>query len=198
MYGIYLFSAVLGGGLVLFSLLGGGDDGGVDGDIEVDVDGGAEGPEAHGHLGGDLLLGLFRFRNLTFLLAGFGVTGLLGTWLGAGRAATAVLAGVVGLSAMLLVHGVFTWLRRTDSGMDVFSDHDLEGAFARVVVPMTATTRGRVSCIASGQQLYLTARLDAGSGDRLEVGAPVVILRMHDGVAEVAPAPSLELSSSSD
>lgn len=198
MYGIYLFSAVLGGGLVLFSLLSGGDDGGADGDIDVEVDAGAEGPGVHGHLGGDLLLGLFRFRNLTFLLAGFGITGLLGTWLGTGRTATAVLAGVVGLSAMLLVHGVFTWLRRTDSGMDVFSDQDLEGSFARVVVPMTATTRGRVSCIASGQQLYLTARLDAGGGERLEVGTPVVILRMRGGVAEVAPAPSLELSSSSD
>lgn len=194
MYGVYLFSAVLGGGMVLFSLLTGGDDG-AGGDLEVD---GAEGPGGHGHLGGDLLLGLFRIRNLTFLLAGFGITGVLGTWLGAGKWATALLAGAVGVTSMLLVHGVFTWLRRTDSGMDVFSDQDLEGTFARVVVPMTATTRGRVSCVASGRQLYLTAQLDAGGGERLEVGTPVVILRMRGGVAEVAPAPSLELSSSSD
>lgn len=196
MLGVYLFSAVLGGGLVLFSLLSGGDDGGADGDIEVD--GGAEGAGTHGHLGGDLLLGLFRFRNLTFLLAGFGLTGVLGTWLGAGRAATLVLAAVVGISAMLLVHGVFTWLRRTDSAGDVFSDQDLEGAFARVVVPMTTTARGRVSCIASGQQLFLTARTAPEYPEQLAVGTPVVILRMQGGVAEVAPAPSLELSSSTD
>lgn len=196
MFGLYLFSAVLGGGLVLFSLLSGGDDGAGGDDLEID--GGADGPEVHGHMGGELLLGLFRFRNLTFLMAGFGITGVLGTWLKAGSTATAVLAGLVGVSSMLLVHGVFSWLRRTDSAADVFSDHDLEGTFARVVVPMAATTRGRVSCVASGQQLYLTARLDAGYPERLEIGTPVVILRMRGGVAEVAPAPSLELSSSSD
>lgn len=194
MFGLYLFSAVLGGGLVLFSLLSGGDDGAGD-EIEVD---GVDSPEVHGHLGGDLLLGLFRFRNLTFLLAGFGITGILGTWLGAGSVATALLAVVVGVSAMLLVHGVFTWLRRTDSAIDVLSDHDLEGTFARVVVPVSSASRGRVSCIASGQQLYLTARLESGNVHPLEVGTPVVILRMQGGVAEVAPAPSLELSSSTD
>jgi hypothetical protein len=198
MFGVYLFSAVLGGGLVLFSLLGGSDEAGAGSDIDVDVDGGADEPGSHVHLGGELLLGLFRFRNLTFLLAGFGVTGVLGTWLGVGRIATALLAGTVGVAAMVLVHGVFTWLRRTDSARDVFSDHDLEGAFARVVVPMTATARGRVSCIASGQQLFLTARTAPEYPEQLAVGTPVVILRMQGGVAEVAPAPSLELSSSTD
>jgi len=197
MFGVYLFCAVLGGGLVLLSLLGGDDaDAGVG--EGLDSQGTNTGPGMHGSAAGELLLGLFRFRNLTFLMAGFGITGLLGTWLGTASGTTLVLAGGVGASAMLLVHGVFTWLRRTDSAVDVFSDQDLEGTFARVVVPMTAGTMGRVSCIASGQQLYLTARLDAAATQAVPVGAPVVILRMRDGVAEVSSAPSLELSSSTD
>jgi len=197
MLGVYLFCTVLGGGLVLLSLLGAGDhDAGVgDG---VDVGGEHAGAGSHVTGAGELLLGLFRIRNLTFLLAGFGITGLLGTWLGAGRVTTALLAGVMGVSAMLLVHGVFTWLRRTDSAVDVLGDSDLEGTLARVVLPITAAARGRISCVASGQQLFLTARLADGQPELPEVGSPVVILRMRGGVAEVAPATGLDLPSSID
>jgi hypothetical protein len=195
-FGVYLFCAILGGGMVLFSLLGGGDS-----EVEVEVgedldfDGGGDAP--HGGVG-HLLLGFFKLRNLTFLLAAFGITGLLGTWLQVGPAATALLAAALGLTAMFLVHFVFQWLHRTDSAMDVLSDTDLEGTFARVVVPLARGTRGRISCIASGQQLYLTARLAESAAEAVGVGTAVVILRMNAGVAEVAPAPSLELSSSTD
>lgn len=196
MFGVYLFCAILGGGLVLFSLLGSGaDDVGLGEGLDSE---GPGGPSGGGSLAGELLLGFFRFRNLTFLLAGFGVTGLLGIWLGLSALATAALAAGMGVFAMLLVHLVFVWLRRSDSAVDVLSDTDLEGRFGRVVVPIGPGARGRISCVASGQQLYLTARLAEEASAPVAVGVPVVILRMADGVAEVAPAPSLELSSSTD
>lgn len=196
MFGVYLFCAVLGGGLVLFSLLGGDSDDGLTEGLEAEPGSGA-GASPTG-VAGELLLGFFRVRNLTFLLAAFGVTGLLGHWLGLAPLLTAALATGLGLVAAMLVHGTFTWLRRTDSARDVLEDSDLEGSFARVVVPITPGGRGRISCEASGQQLYLTARLSGQAGDSLPVGAPVVILRMEAGVAEVTSAPSLELSSSND
>jgi hypothetical protein len=197
MFGVYLFCAVLGAGLVLLSLLGGGEH---EAGIGEGLDSGGEAGEPSGHssAAGELLLGLFRIRNLTFLLAGFGITGLLGTWFNAGGVTTAVLASVMGVVAMLVVHGTFVWLRRTDSATDVLGDTDLEGALARVVVPISALSRGRVSCVASGQQLFLTARLAEGQPDLPDVGSPVVILRMRGGVAEVAPANGLDLPSSID
>lgn len=196
MLGVYLFCAVLGVGLVLFSLLGGDTDAGVGEGLDAEA-ASIPAPGASG-LAGELLLGFFRVRNLTFLLAGFGVTGLLGHWLGLAPTLTALLAAGLGLASALVVHGVFTWLRRTDSSVDVLKDSDLEGTFARVVLPLTGRQRGRISCIASGQQLYLTARLADDSTEVLPVGAAVVILRMQSGVAEVSAAPGLELSSSTD
>jgi hypothetical protein len=197
MFGVYLFCAILGGGLVALSLLSPGEhDAGLGDELDAEAEGTSQG--GHSSLAGELLLGLFRIRNLTFLLATFGVTGILGTWLGAGRVVTAVLAGVMGLAAMFLVHGVFTWLRRTDSAVDVLGDSDLEGTLARVVVPITTTSRGRISCVASGQQIFLTAKLADGQPELPQVGSPVVILRMRAGVAEVAPANGMDLPSSID
>lgn len=194
MASLYLFCAVLGGGLVLFSLLGGSDgDAGIGDSLDADGAGGAGGFGA-----GQLLLGLFRVRNLTFLLAGFGVTGLLGTWAGLGGMATAVIAALMGVAAMVTVHAVFAWLRHTDSAVDVLSDADLEGTLARVELPLQPGTRGRVSCVASGRQIYLTARLAPDATQPLAPGAAVVILRMDAGVAEVAAASGLELPSSTD
>lgn len=196
MFGVYLFCAVLGGGLVLFSLLGGDSDDGLAEGLEAES-GPGTGASSTG-VAGELLLGFFRVRNLTFLLAAFGVTGLLGHWLGLAPLLTVALATGLGVLSAMLVHGAFTWLRRTDSAADVLEDSDLEGSFARVVVPIAPGGRGRISCEASGQQLYLTARLSGEAGESLPVGAPVVILRMEAGVAEVTSAPSLELSSSND
>lgn len=190
MFGVYLFCTILGGGLVLFSLLGGAEH---DAGMGDDLDAGGHGASSSG-----LILGIFRVRNLTFLLTAFGITGLLGSWLNVGSVLTAILAGAMGISAMFLVHGVFTWLRRTDSSVDVLNDSDLEGSFARVVVPLRPGGLGRISCVASGQQLYVTARLPAEAVEVLPVGAPVVVLRMHAGVAEVSAAPGLELSSSTE
>jgi membrane protein implicated in regulation of membrane protease activity len=196
MFGVYLFCAVLGGGLVLFSLVGGDSDDGLAEGLEAEP-GAGTGASPTG-MAGELLLGFFRVRNLTFLLAAFGVTGLLGHWLGLAPLLTAALATGLGLVSAMLVHGTFTWLRRTDSARNVLEDSDLEGSFARVVLPIAPGGRGRISCEASGQQLYLTARISGEAGAPLPVGAPVVILRMEGGVAEVTSAPSLELSSSND
>lgn len=196
MFGVYLFCAVLGGGLVLFSLLGGDSDDGLAEGLEVET-GAGSGPSSAG-MAGELLLGFFRVRNLTFLLAAFGVTGLLGHWLGLAPLLTAALATGLGLVSAMLVHATFTWLRRTDSARDVLEDSDLEGNFARVVVPLAASGLGRISCEVSGRQLYLTARLADSAEPALAEGTPVVILRMDGGVAEVSAAPSLELSSSND
>lgn len=194
MLGLYVFAMVVGVGLVLFSVLGGGDDAsdlGIDGDADIDVDVEHGGGLAAGV--GDIVLGLFRPRNLTFLLAAFGTTGTLLTLAGDNTAATFLMASSMGVGAWLLSHAVFTWLRRTDSAVDALSDRDLEGSIATVTLPIVPGQRGRIMVMVAGRQAYLTARLDPEVERPLAVGAEVLIRSTEGGVAQVIPTDTLGL-----
>ncbi len=195
MLGIYLFAMVVGVGLLLFSILGGGDSDvdapDVDVDIDADVD--FDGDLSPAGAVGDVVLGLFRPRNLTFLLAAFGTTGALLTWTRGSDADTLLLASAMGAGAWMLSHAVFTWLRRTDSGIEALSDRDLEGSIGTVTLPIVPGSRGRVTIVIAGRQTYLTARLEPGVTEALAPGTEVLIRRTDNGVAEVIPTASLDL-----
>lgn len=181
MLGLYLFAAILGGGLLVLSTFGHDTDG--------DVGGGHHGP-------GEIVLGFFRPRNLIFFLAAFGVTGSALTLLGRAGPLTAALAVAMGLLAMSATQALFAWLQRSDSAADVLDDRDLEGTSARVVLPVSPGARGRVVCLVAGREHYLTAQLAQGTTDALAAGRDVVIIGVHNGVAQVAPFDTLELPSS--
>ncbi|MGD8697785.1 MAG: hypothetical protein PVJ43_00760 [Gemmatimonadales bacterium] len=219
MLGIYILAAMLGGGLLLFSVISGAfhgvgdvdatgaDISGVDADlsgVDADVSGGdihVGGVDADHdvHVGHDtpglLVLGLFRPRNLIFCLAAFGLTGTFLTVMGNAPDATLTLSLVMGGGAWLLTYGVFTWLRRTDSGVDAVSEREIEGRAARVVLPMAPGEPGRIVCLVADRELYLTARPAPDVARALEAGSEVVILRIEGGVAEIIPFDALELPS---
>ena len=180
MLGLYIFAAVLGAGLLLLSQLG----------SDHDAGGGAgdhgHGPDLAAHGPAELLLGFFRPRNLIFLLAAFGVTGTLLTLTGAAAPLTLGLSVIMGLTAMALTHGVFTWLRRSETVADAVADADLEGSVCRIVLPVRPGERGRIACLVGDQEMHITARLAEGAGEVLDSGREVVVLRMIDGEAEVA------------
>lgn len=181
MLGVYLFAAVLGCGLLVFSF---GDDHGGQGH-GVDVHHGFAGA-IHPHVG-DVLLGFFRPRNLIFFLAAFGLTGSLLTWLGTSFAPTLLAAAGMGTGALLVTGALFRWLGRSDSAMDVVGDAELEGTMARVVIPVGEGQRGRIACTIGGREVHLIARLAPGVGQALETGREVVVVRMADGEAEISP-----------
>jgi membrane protein implicated in regulation of membrane protease activity len=199
MLGIYLLAAIVGAGALVFSLLGGEHDAGHGdaGDVGHDADAGHDAHAAHGG-GGEIILGLFRPRNLVFFLAAFGLTGTVPTWLAAPAFGTLMAALAMGAGAMLTTHATFTWLRRSESASDVVSDHAFEGRTARVVLPVESGQRGRVACVLAGQEHYITARLAPGAPAPLVPGREVLILRMAEGVAEVEPFDALELPPSTD
>jgi len=180
MLGLYVFAAVLGGGLLLLSQLAGdhGGNGGA-GDHGDWSDVGAHGPA-------ELLFGFFRPRNFIFFLAAFGITGTLLTVTGSGSPVALMLSVLMGVLAMALTHGVFTWLRRNDSAADTVADADLEGGVGRVVLPVRPGERGRIACVVGDQEMHVTARLTEGAQEALELGREVVVIRMIDGEAEVA------------
>ncbi len=187
MAAIYVIAAILGIGLILFSMLGGGDHGDHAGHSADHGDLGHHGP-------GDILLGLFSTRNLTFFLAAFGATGLLLGWLGVGGIATFGLAITTGLISFAAVHAVFTWLRRSDSAVEVLGDRDLEGSLGRVTWPISPGTKGQVACMLAGRELYITAVLAEGVDGLLGTGQEIIVLSTHNGVAQVMPAGNEMLS----
>lgn len=206
MLGMYLAAALLGGGLLLFSLLAGGDHdaadvdvGDLDVDVDVDLDVDVDAADIdhdvdvdHGSAAA-LLLGFFRPRNFIFFLAAFGISGLLLTWLDTPADTTLILASGMGAGAFLLTHLVFGWLRRTETAIDAVSERELEGHTARVVLPLAPGQPGRVVSMVADREIYLTARLAADASEPIPSGREVVILGVEDGVAEVIVFDSLEL-----
>jgi hypothetical protein len=189
MLGFYLFAAIVGGGLLAFSVIGGHGDGDVGGghDAGGHDAGGHDAGHDVGHGAGELVLGFFRPRNLIFFLAAFGLTGSVLTWLRNAAPFTLGLAIGMGLGAMVLNHLLFTWLRRTDAAIDTLGDTDLEGVSARVVLDVIPGHPGRVVCLVAGREQYVTARLASGVETSLATGREVVIVAITGGVAQIAP-----------
>lgn len=215
MLGIYLVAAIIGGGLLLFSMLGGGEQG-VDHDASgVDAGhdfghgvghGAGHGPAhgadvAHGGAGwaGDLVLGLFRPRNIIFFTAGFGITGTLVTLLTDSSTSGGLLASVgMGLAAMVATHGTFVWLRRSESAVDVPSDAEMEGCVGRVVLPLAPGERGRIACRMGEREVHVVALLAEGYTEALPVGREVIVLEVIDTVARVMPFEAAQLPPSTE
>ena len=211
MLGIYLCAAIIGGGLLLFSVLGGiehgsdydpsGVDAGVDFDHDIghdlghDVGHDAGSDVSHdadagsgGGWAGELVLGLFRPRNVVFFLAGFGVTGTLVTLLTNSSTSAGLFSSVaMGLASMVVTHGTFVWLRRSESAVDTTSDTDMEGCVARVVLPLAPGERGRIACRMGEREVYVVARLAEGYTEMLLPGREVIVLDVTDTVARVMP-----------
>jgi len=202
MLGIYLFAAILGGGLLLLSVLAGGehdahgDASGLDAGHDVDHDLGHDsdaGHDVHGGAG-EIVLGLFRPRNLTFFLAGFGLTGTLLTLLSPWSAGASLVPSLaMGFGAMVATHAMFTWLKRSDTAVDVVSDSDMEGCVGRVVVPIGPGERGRIACQLGEREVHLVAALAEGYTQELPPGREVVVLSVTDTIAHVMPFESREL-----
>jgi len=115
-----------------------------------------------------------------------GKSGTLLTLTGAAAPLTLGLSVIMGLTAMALTHGVFTWLRRSETVANAVADADLEGSVCRIVLPVRPGERGRIACLVGDQEMHITARLAGGAGQVLDSGREVVVLRMIDGEAEVA------------
>ena len=174
--GVYLFAAAAGVPLVVWFLLAGGDDGGAGGDGSAAASGGDG-------MGG-VMLRLLPLSTIAFVLATFGVCGIVLGLLGTGDGTTFMAAAGAGVVAGTVNSTLFAYLRRSGSTSDV-SDRQLAGAVGRVVLPVAGERRGRVSVSVGGQQVYLSAETLPDAPAELEVGAPVLVVEVDRGVALV-------------
>ena len=171
MTGLYLFAAAAGVPLVLWFVLSGGEDG------QGDGGGGEDGMAA-------LMFRRLPVSTIAFAAAAFGVCGLLLTWTGAGPGSGFVAAVVAGTVAGVLNSALFRYLRRSESATEL-RDEQLAGRIGRVVVPMSGQRRGRIAVTVGDQQIHLSAQALPNAAAAFEVGAPVLVVEVHNGIASV-------------
>lgn len=168
---LYLFSLLVGGGLLLFSLLG-GDAG------EADADA----------LGSDNAWQFLSLRTLTYFLFVFGGVGAVLSWAWAAAAAPLVLllAVAAGMGVGTLASVAFRYLRRTDSG-GTESEDSFIGLAGRVIVPVQRGVVGKI-LVQRGDRAYelLARAYDTTSADPGS-WTSVVIVEMNRGTAMVSP-----------
>ncbi|MEQ8766185.1 MAG: hypothetical protein RL885_19870 [Planctomycetota bacterium] len=189
MFAVYVFCAIAGGGLLVFSLLFGGDGDGGDVDLgtDVDVDVGADFDldADHGGFSGTFAE-FFSLRSLIFFAAFFGIAGLILDGIGVSPAVTVPLAIGIGILCAYLNLMAFHYLKRTESGAHR-SAREAEGCEAKVVLPITRDRRGKVHATVRGETLPLIARpFDPERDGQFLVGGRVVVVKVEDGVALVS------------
>jgi membrane protein implicated in regulation of membrane protease activity len=166
MLALYVISLILGGGLLLLSVLFGGEAEGLEEEIG--------GEAGEGGLGRVLPLASLFFW--TFFLAFLGLTGVLLTFLapGMGGLVIAGLAVGMGLLAALAAGSVLRRLGRGQVDSNV-GPGDVVGRLGQVVVPVGRGRTGKVRIELKGRTVELLAH-----GDDEELLAPSHQVLVHD------------------
>lgn len=176
MLSLYLFAVLLGGGLLLFSLLGG------DSDADVDA------------FDGDNPMQYLSLRTLTYFLFVFGGVGAVLTWSWPRAASLLVLPIAVAAGVLVagLVSATFGYIRKTNSG-DRDSEQTFVGLTGRVSVAMGEGGLGKVLVHRGDRVHELLARpFDATTG-AYPFGTSVVVVEMSSGTALVTPIDAIAL-----
>ncbi|WP_165953249.1 NfeD family protein [Deinococcus sp. S9] len=168
---IYLLCLIVGGGLLVLSLLGGhhGDLSGHGLDHGMDTDH----PDA-----GDLA-SWFSLRALVSFAAFFGLAGVMGGLAGLSGPGRLVVALVTGLAVGALTAFAFR-LARSRGEVGAAAGR-LVGRTGKVLVPPAPGRPGKVVLTVAGQIEHLLARSD----DPLSAGDAVIVIGTKDGVLDV-------------
>ncbi len=177
MFAFYLFAVVVGGALLLFSLVGGHDSHG--GDI-----GHVGHHDVHHHGAGEWL----SVRTLTYFLFVFGGVGavLTKTMPSALAPLVALVAALAGILVGGLVAAAFKYLRRSDSGLRD-TDDSFIGLTGTITLPIGVSGKGKV-LVQRADRTYelLASPLDA-SAQGSSTWKAVIVVEMRKGIAIVAP-----------
>ncbi len=179
----FIFSLVVGGGLLTLTLFGDLFGGDVDAEADIGMD-----ADADALSGGSEIAKLLSLRSLVYALFGFGGSGLLLVWAGTPPMLSALIAAGMGLGCGALVSTVFGYLKRTEAGA-IPGERALVGLSGKIVMAIGEGETGAVR-IRSGERRYeMRARADLppGAAQTLEAGSAVVVVDVTEGVALVTP-----------
>lgn len=173
MFSLYVFSLVVGGGMLLFSVVG------------QDVDDVGDAHAGHGHDAFKVL----SLRTLGYFLFGFGAVGtmLAKLWSSAAAPLVFVVALGTGLAVGAAVSLVFRYLAQTESGVRE-GDESFIGLTGRVTVPISSGSGiGKVLIERGGRTFELMARPLETAEQPPAKWKSVIVVEMHRGTALVAP-----------
>jgi len=183
---VYLAALILGLGITALQLVMSGDHG-ADHDVGGGHHDGDHGHHGHGGGGGsDLLAIVTSVRFWTFGALGFGLLGALLHYLhlasGLLAAALAVIAGIASGSAASLTFRALT-RTATESGGE---SGDLMGQVGRVLVPLSAGSRGKIRVVVRGRTVDYIATTDEAA---IEEGQKVLVEDIRGQELHVSKAP---------
>ncbi|MRG91528.1 NfeD family protein [Polyangium spumosum] len=194
---VYLFSLVVGLGILVVQIASGGK-GDADGDAGDAGEGGGKelakdvstkslattGASAGA---GDVLAFFLSLRFWVFTLLGFGLSGsLLHFFALAGPILVFALAAGSGLSSGLFAQLVFRFVTQSSVSTSADVDH-AEGSIGRVLVPVGKDKVGKIRIVLKGQSVDILARTD---GDEIARGDHVLVEDVEGDVARVSRRPS--------
>ena len=196
----------IGAVTVLFSLFAGGDSdtdvhGGADaggdaggGDADASGDAGGHGDASHhteADASGEFWLLFLSMRFWVFFLTFFGLTGLLLELLGSGALTAALIAAPMGIAMGVGAAWVFRRLREQTVTSQLTPDQ-LVGIEAKVLLPVSAGTAGKVRLQLGGQILDRIALLEGSEELARGERALVIAVRGDKLLVARAPTPALE------
>jgi hypothetical protein len=204
---IYLASLVLGGIFLGASIFAGGDhdaeldadvdvdvdadhdlDIDVDADADADIDAGAD-VATEGVDFADFWLPFLSVRFWVFFLTFFGLTGTLLNLLGlAGKFTTMGAAGGVGVTCGFAAASIIQRLKRSELGR-VPGTEAYKGVEGKILLPISAESRGMVRISVDGRLVDLRAKADEGV--TLERGEKVLLIDYAENEAHVVSAKDL-------
>jgi len=188
-FGLYVFTFVIGAAFLLLSLFGDALDADADG-LDADFDGVgdlADVGDAHGV--DAAAFKLFSLRSVVYAMFGFGSVGTVLTLTAVlGTLSTLAYASLAGVLSGALITGLFQLVKATEGGSE-HSDAGWSGRLGTLVVSPLEGGLGQVLVERAGRSHKLLARAHVkGAGGPLTQGAQVLIIEVDRGVALVEPA----------
>ncbi len=192
----YIASLIVGGGLMLLSTMFGQDadadvdfgDVDADFDLDTDADPGIDAPHDASAMS---LASWFSTQFVVYFLAGFGLVGVVLTFLTPqSTAAVAVSAVVVGIVTGQSAHHVLRYLKRSSSD-SAPTTADFVNKPARVTITVQPTQRGEVAVMVRGRERFVPAK-PKHNDQSFNVGDTIVIVSYHAGTAEIVSKEEFE------
>ncbi|MDI1447828.1 NfeD family protein [Polyangium sp. 6x1] len=194
---VYLFSLVVGLGILLVQIVSGGKgdadagdahDGDAGGkELAKDFSGKALATTPAGTGASDILAFFLSLRFWVFTLLGFGMSGsLLHLFALAGPVVIFVLAATSGLSSGLFAQLAFRFVAQGSASTSADVTR-AGGSVGRVLVPVGKDKVGKIRIVLKGQSVDLLARSD---GEEIARGDHVLVEDVEGDVARVSRRPS--------
>lgn len=177
--GSFLFGVIFTVGTLLLGVVDLGFHGG-DGDVGGD----------HGHVGGELIGGLFNLTSILAFLTWFGGIGYLFRNAAGWNAFLSLVLGIGGglVAALAVSWFVINVLRKSGEFLDP-ADYETTGRVARVTSGIRTGGFGEIVYELGGTRQVSSAR--AETGEAIPYGTEVVVMRVEKGVAIVEPFDAL-------